>query len=71
MTEEEERKALLARIEVYTDLDFSSETLKNLRWFADTYDLAARLTRERGRLGAMWSYISVPYPADDEPAREK
>lgn len=53
MNEEEERKALLARIAVYTDLDASGETLKNLRWIADTCDLGARLIRERGRLGAI------------------
>ncbi|WP_322994046.1 hypothetical protein [Castellaniella sp.] len=71
MTEDEERQLLLKRIAVYTDLDASQETLADLRWLAETYELGARLTRERGRLGAIWSGLPRDGSADPETDREK
>lgn len=66
MTEEEERQLLREKIATYTDLDFSRETLEQLRWLVDRYDRAARLFAEKGRMAAM----SYGEPRQEAPAPE-
>jgi len=68
MTEEEERRALLARIVVHegmAEMDFSQTTLDGLRWLAGTPERGAVVVRQKGRMAAMC--YGVP-DEDEEPS---